>query len=219
MGFHSFKNIGFSFVDAEAACRKWREKFTDFDPAGRDAYLSVHIQDHFVYTSYLGTDYRLDCETGVLEKRMDDDWTDQLFMNEALAVYHYMGDSKGLIRTPGNWVPESALDPVSIRSNDRTNPLFAGFAKDYSGRMEELEERCRLCGGVRDSKPGDTAWIFYPFPEIPVKLAFWEMDEEFPAQVKVFTRENAVDYLHYEAVAFVIADLFQLLDDQKVSPD
>lgn len=26
--------------------------------------------------------------------------------------------------------------------------------------------------------------IFLPFPEIPVKLVFWEKDEEFPAQVR-----------------------------------
>lgn len=55
--------------------------------------------------------------------------------------------------------------------------------------------------------------IFLPFPEIPVKLVFWEKDEEFPAQVRVFVRENATDYVHYEAISFMIADMFQKIDE------
>lgn len=228
MGFHSYRNIGFSFTDAEASCRKWREKFTGFDPEGREEFLSIRPEQGFVYTKYLECHYRLNCENGVLEKETQEDqadqlpgkedrekWTDQLLMNEALAVYHYIGDSTGFIRQPGNWVPESALDPVSIRSNDRTNPLFNGFARAYSGWMQELDVRCKSAGGCHENSPGDTAWTFYPFPEIPVKVAFWERDEEFPTQVKVFVRENAIDYVHYEALAFMIADIFTKIDESK----
>ena len=88
------------------------------------------------------------------------------------------------------------------------------FANDYSGRVHELEERCRRVGGKYEKSIGDTAWTFFPFPEIPIKLVFWEKDEEFPAQIRVFVHENATDYVHYEAVSFMIADLFQKIDGQ-----
>lgn len=77
-------------------------------------------------------------------------------MNEALAVYHYLGDGTGKIRESGNWVPESALDPVRIRSNDRMDPLLMEFAKEYSGRILELEERCRSAGGTYEQSNGET---------------------------------------------------------------
>ena len=226
MSFHSYRNIGFSFTDAETTCRKWREKFTGFDPAGKERYITFTREMEYIRLRYLGCAYRLNCETGVLEKEnripgggdnvLEKEegklWTDRLQMNEALAVYHYLGDGTGNIRRMGSWVPESSLDPVRIRSNDRLNPLFVNFARDYSGRITELEERCKKAGGEYDSSSGDTAWIFYPFPEIPVKLVFWEKDDEFPAQVKAYVRENATDYVHYEAVSFMIADLFQKID-------
>lgn len=47
-------------------------------------------------------------------------------------------------------------------------------------------------------------------------FVFWEKDEEFPAQVRVFVRENATDYVHYEAISFMIADLFQKMDEFRV---
>ena len=136
-------------------------------------------------------------------------------MNEALSVYHYLGDCTGQITQPERWVPESALDPVRIRSNDRTAPLFVNFAEEYSGNIDMLNEKCRLAGGIREGSSGDTSWIFFPFPEIPVKLVFWEKDDEFPAQVQIFVRENATDYVHYEAVSFMIADLFLVIDEVK----
>ena len=44
------------------------------------------------------------------------------------------------------------------------------------------------------------------------ELVFWEKEEEFSAQVRVFVRENATDYVHYETISFMIADLFQKID-------
>lgn len=212
MGFHSYRNIGFSFTDAEVTCRKWRDKFSGFDSTGKERYITFTKEQEYLLLQYYGTAYRLNCKNGVLEKKDGTLWTDGLQMNEALAVYHYLGDGTGDIHEPGNWVPESALDPVRIRSSDRTDPLFANFAKDYSGRVRELEQRCKMAGGEYEKSNGDTAWIFFPFPEIPIKLVFWEKDEEFSAQVRMFVRENATDYVHYEAVSFMIADLFQKID-------
>ena len=215
MGFHSYRNIGFSFTDAQATCRKWRNIFSGFDPAGKERYITFTKENEYVLLSYFGNEYRLNCGNGVLEKKKDTGWTEQLEMNEALAVYHYLGDGAEVIRESGKWVPEASLDPVCIRTSDRVQPLFVSFAKEYSGRIVELEERCRMAGGEYDNTTGDTAWIFFPFPEIPIKLAFWDKDEDFPAQVRVFARENATDYVHYEAVSFMIAELFQKNDSMK----
>ena len=212
MGFHSYRNIGFSFTDAEVTCRKWRNKFAGFDSTGKDCYITFTKDKEYLLVRYLGLEYRLNCENGVLEKKDGNQWTDKLQMTEALAVYHYLGDGTGNIHEIGKWVPESSLDPVRIRSNDRTDPLFVNFANDYSGRISELEERCKMAGGEFEESIGDTAWIFFPFPEIPLKLVFWEKDEEFSAQVRVFVRENATEYVHYEAISFMIADLFQKID-------
>lgn len=212
MGFHSYRNIGFSFVDAETTCRKWREKFTGFTGKGTCECITVTETDEGFELTYLGSRYRLHKKNGVLEKKIDEIWTEKLQMNEALTVYHYLGDEKNPVHTCGEWVPENVLDPVKIRTSDRMNPLFVSFAKEYTGRIKELENKCKMVGGVYEASSGDTSWIFYPFPEIPVKLVFWDADEDFPAQVKIYVKENATDYVHYEAVSFIIADICFLIN-------
>ena len=137
-------------------------------------------------------------------------WTEDLFMNEALVLYHLLGDVKEDPRQTGRWCSEADLDPVKIRSGNRTDPLLGGFAADFSGRIPELEKAALRLGGTRVEK-GDSSWEFHPIPQIAMRLIFWDADDEFPAQTQVMVDSGVTDYMHYEAVGCMIADLFELI--------
>ena len=137
-------------------------------------------------------------------------WTEDLFMNEALVLYHLLGDVKDNPRQTGRWCSEADLDPVRIRSGNRTDPLLNGFASDFSGKIPLLEAAAQRLGGVRIEK-GDSSWEFRPIPQIALRLIFWDADDEFPAQVQVMVDSGVTDYMHYEAVGCMIADLFEWL--------
>ncbi len=230
MGYHSYRNIGYRLTDSEAACAKWREKFCGFDPAVAAAALQLPFDESYIYVTYFGTRYRLCMENGVLEKLVTDgngenasgeetgggEWTEDLFMNEALVLYHLLGDVKENPRKTGIWCSEADLDPVKIRSGNRTDPLLNGFAEDFSGKLAELEAAALRLGGTRIEK-GDSSWEFHPIPQIALRLIFWDADEEFPAQTQVMTDSGVGDYMHYEAVGCMIADLFELLGGGEVS--
>ncbi|MBQ7371823.1 MAG: DUF3786 domain-containing protein [Blautia sp.] len=230
MSIHSFRNIGFSFTASEETCRKWRTLFTGFYPEDAVRALQLSAEDPYVYISYFEHLYRLRTTDGVLEKKGSEgpervktiavsdaneeapsDWTDQLYMNEALVLYHVLGDIKENPIRSGVMIPEAELDPVRIRSSNRTDPLLKSFAKTYSGQLELLNKSCESCGAKRLSK-GDAGWEFYPFPQIPVQLIFWEADEDFEASVQVLVDKNTTDYMHFEAIGCMVADLFELID-------
>ena len=59
---------------------------------------------------------------------------------------------------------------------------------------------------------GDAAFLFYAVPQIPLRLIFWDADEEFPAQTQVLVDSRITDYLHYESVGCVISDLLERLE-------
>ena len=224
MGYHSYRNIGYRLTDSEAACTKWREKFAGFDPAAAASVLQLPADGTHIYISYFRQNYRLRLADGVLEKALpgpegapEEDfsspliiWTEDLFMNEALVLYHLLGDVKETPRHTGQWCSEAELDPVKIRSGNRTDPLLNGFASDFSGKIPELEKAAVRLGGVRIEK-GDSAWEFHPIPQIALRLIFWDADEEFPAQTQVMVDSGVTDYMHYEAVGCMIADLFELI--------
>lgn len=209
MGYHSFRNIGYRLTDAEAACTKWRKKYAGFDPSRAAEVLQLPVDEACIYATYFGRRYRLHLADGILEKETDqpDVWTEDLFMNEALVLYHLLGDVQAQPRQTGVWCSEADLDPVRIRSGNRTDPLLNGFASDFAGRIPELEEAALRLGGTKIAK-GDSSWEFQPIPQITLRLIFWDADDEFPAQTQVMVDSGVTDYMHYEAVGCMIADLF-----------
>ena len=58
-------------------------------------------------------------------------------------------------------------------------PLALKFGKDRAAYLE----RGKALAGVSEPHVGDVALRLYPLPRIPVVLALWLEDEEFPARV------------------------------------
>ena len=56
--YHSFRNIGFLFTQAEAICEKWRKVFTGFDPVRAVSVYGLKREEPFVYVNYFDGEYR-----------------------------------------------------------------------------------------------------------------------------------------------------------------
>ena len=54
MGFHAYRNIGFSFTDAETTCGKWRSKFSGFDADGKERYITFKKDGVHILLQYFG---------------------------------------------------------------------------------------------------------------------------------------------------------------------
>ncbi len=110
-------------------------------------------------------------------------------------------------------MPSLDKEWVSYRDFKDAAPLVHSFvnhteqpiARNFSNRLEDLEEACKNLGG-RD--PGldlnyQLIMKLYPLPKVPVLLLFDDVDEEFPAQCKVLFERRAEHYLDPECLAII----------------
>ncbi|MBO4359543.1 MAG: DUF3786 domain-containing protein [Eubacteriaceae bacterium] len=231
INFHAQQNRGFLFSVIEEIQRKWRERFTDFDPERVLSILGLERDERYLYVTYYDDLFRLRLSDGVLEKKLkekrdragyidldsgqkvdyDPYWTEDVYFNEAMSVYHILYHVKDEPRFSGEWLTNENI----INSNARTDipdPLLTPFSAKFSGRTDELKRACEAAGGKTVSERGDVCFEFVSFPQIPLRLVFWDADEDFPAQTKILFDSCVTDYVHIETTGCIIADLFDRLE-------
>ncbi|MFH1135448.1 MAG: DUF3786 domain-containing protein [Pseudomonadota bacterium] len=77
------------------------------------------------------------------------------------------------------------------------------IAKDFAGKMAELEKASRFLGGRSlDAGLGGDLCLKYPaLPRIPLALVFYDQDDEFPASARVLFDASAPGFLDMECLA------------------
>lgn len=210
VNYHAFQSRGVLFSNYEVVCRQWQEEFSGYDPGRIVRVLHLEADDNYLYLSYFKNPYRLRLKDGVLEKQADEKWSEELYFNESMAIYHLLHYTKDIPVVSGKWVPSHTVDGVVSRNPAVADPLLSPFAVEYTGKMAELDAACRAAGGVK-LETGDVSYEFEAFPCVHLRLVFWDADEDFPAQVQILVDQCVTDFLHYETVGCVISDLLELL--------
>ncbi len=96
------------------------------------------------------------------------------------------------------------------------NNVEKAIARNFSGRIKELEMACRAMGGmVPDdmSLSYELVQRFHALPTMDMLLVFNDVDEEFPAEARVLFPDNASHYLDMECLAisgWLLADYLYL---------
>lgn len=211
VNYHAFQNKGYLFSNHEALCEQWHAAFADFAPARIAGILHLTADKDYLYLSYFQTPYRLCLMDGCLEKETENGWTDELFFNETMSIYHLLHYTKDQPRISGIWVPNTALEGSGAHNRNLPDPLLTPFAVHFSGKADLLADACEKLGGIRLSR-GDAAYQFTAFPQIQLQLIFWDADEDFPAQVQVLMDQQVTDFIHFETTGCIISDLLEKLE-------
>lgn len=211
INFHAYQSRGYLFENYEAQCEQWRSRFTKYDPDRVSQILNLKYDDTYLYIVYYHQNFRLCLENGILEKQKDENWTDQIFFNETMSIYHllyYVQDEPG---NSGSWIPNEQLD--SRRKSGKVNDiLLESFSKRFAGHCAELEAACKKLRGIPAGK-GDVAYEFESFPQVKIRMTFWDEDDEFPAQTQIFVDSRVTDYVHFETTGCMVSDLLELLEE------
>jgi hypothetical protein len=131
------------------------------------------------------------------------------------SVLAYYILSKGSGEPEHSFVPLRSLSGMIDGQNTHDKglllkPLLREFADDYDG----FQRAARKLGGVLEgiSADGGHCWSFQVLPKIPVRLVFYEADDEFPADVQIFFDRGARRFLEFECLAFLTGCFIKALN-------
>jgi hypothetical protein len=123
--------------------------------------------------------------------------------NRSVILYYLL--SEGRCAIENSFIPferlPATMEGLQAQSRLMNAPLERYFGEDYA----KFSEAAKKLGGIEeDSRVGKHQWAFDIFPKIPLKIVFYEADDEFPASVQIMLDKSSIKILEFECLAFMV---------------
>lgn len=192
----------------ELTKERMERHFLDFDQNTMIRRFDLRHDAEYLYIRFVGRLYRIHRETGRVQGSEDGfcHSTDGTF-NEAMSIYDLLCCSKEGCCLSGEF--------GTLRGSIAGGPggeLFTPHAARFQGKTQALRQACETLGGVEAGK-GDVAFCLPVFDCLPVRLAFWEADEDFPPSLQFQWDRNTTDFIHFETTFYVTSHLLGRIEE------
>lgn len=165
----------------------------------------------YLYLTFFYDRYRVSRSTGLVEVTTGHGW-EEVGFNAAMTIYDYLAYSSPDAQIAGALVPLSGLNGVKAASGASSlgGSFFDKTATLFDKNTEALRSACAIIGGSPAGK-GDVSWDFDLFDGYPLRLQFWNADEDFPPQITWFLDKNAAQFMHFETMWYAIGHVIDTL--------
>lgn len=161
--------------------------FAAKNPAEIVNYTGVNYdeQKKVFQVPYFGRQYEVSYPAGLIAEELD--------QSDHLLIIQYLNAQEKVL-PQGKWVSFLELPggpnhyPPFVKRG--LEPLAAKFATS----IEKFSQAALSLGG-QEIKMGDKAFLIPAFPYLPLAVALWQEDEEFPAQANILFDATNLKYL------------------------
>ncbi len=186
--------------------RRMQESFAAYDMDRIAAEWELEQEDGFLLPVFAGRQYRIDKRSGAVSFETQEGIREADF-NVSMTLFDILTRKKQ--PAAGSLLPVSAFSPM-YSSGQAYGNLFQREAKQFDHRAEALTAACAKLGGQPYGK-GDGGGIFPVFKDLQAAVDFWEPDDEFGPQLNLFCDANALCYMHYETLMYMLLHIVERL--------
>lgn len=171
--------------------------------------FSLEHDDRYLYIDLFARRYRIDRATGVVGFLDERSIPHEADFNVSLSIYDILCGSQPNRALSGQFAPINSV-ASNYHTKDLGGSVFGSCPTYFSEHPEKLEKALIALGGVKEGK-GDIAYRINTFPFLPIRVQFWEADEDFPASFQILWDTNTLQYLRYETTYYVAGHLLHRL--------
>lgn len=192
----------------EKQCEDWRQRFLAMDQGDICRRLpEVEMGEDCLLLWHYGRRFGVDRRKGGISAVSDSGPVEIMPRLNIYTLFHYASPSA---RLTGEWVPFRELRDGAPFAAAFQNGVLTPLAATFCNRGDCLEKAAAALRGKRLAKSG---FLLPAFDCIPVKLLFWDGDDEFPAQANVLFDRSATDFIHIESIVTIATEmLYQMAD-------
>lgn len=194
----------------EKMARSARALFLRHDQAEMIARWNLAHDADSLYVTYMGEPMRIDRRTAVVSPMRRSGCVPTDCINESMALFDLLTLAPGRPRASGRWASISTLGGIIGAGHDHALS-HEGTAARFAGKEAGLRAACERLGGTPLGR-ADVGYAIPVFEDFAIWFQFWDADDEFPASIKYLFDENALRFMHYETLWYVMNSLADRLD-------
>jgi hypothetical protein len=120
--------------------------------------------------------------------------------HQSVMAHYLMSRGRGTLS--GEFLPIGRLTGVASTTASPSDNLLAPLTANFSDRYDLFAQAARQVGGRAEgrSPSGGESWLFPALPLFPVRVVFFEADDEFPAEIKVLFDASITTFVSYECL-------------------
>ena len=188
-----------------------KQHFLTYDQDRLIKKLKANADEQYIYVQFLREPYRLDRNTGDVERYLEGKWVDGNSFGEVMTLLDLICDSREDRWLTGRW-----------RSmGDMGMQFHQNLLEEKRDKMADLVEKNpdrfrRACGamGGRSIPGADISYAIELFDGLEICIQFWFGDDEFYPRLRYLWEENALQYLRYETMYYAVGLLQQRLREK-----
>ncbi len=119
------------------------------------------------------------------------------------------------------WVPYRSLRDGLFYAKNFAETVESRITGRFGNDTDALDRAAAVLGGRRVEQ-ADSAFVFHPFPTVPLLILFWRASEEFEASSTILFDSSATEHLSVFDLKMLAAEVVSLLikvADGKVIPE
>ena len=180
---------------------KWRQDFVTWDHEAMCKKLGIGTYDaEAIRMDYFGIPHRIDRRTGKISCPGRQGY--EPVFDEAMAIYNLFYYAKEGAKNSGDWIHLRNVRGAGVFEAAFEKQVLIPFANHFSGKTEEFKAVGKKMGFF-PLIYGDASFQIAAFFCIPLRVIFWDGDEEFPAKVNILFDRNITDFTHPESVVML----------------
>lgn len=184
----------------EKCIADWEERFLSMDHEELLQRIpSLKREGEFLTVVHFGKTFAVSTKTGKITVLPAHTAATQ---NELFNIYTFFWYCSPLAHFRDEWLPFASLKNAGVFASAFQKGTLDVLAKTFAGHADALEEALLALGGKKLAV-GDVGYEISAFSEIPMRVIFWDQDEEFPAQANMLFDKSSTEFIHVESIVTI----------------
>lgn len=184
----------------EKCIADWQERFLSMDHEELLRRIpSLKREGDFLTIVHFGKNFAVSTKTGKITVLPAHTPASQ---NEQFNIYTFFRYCSPLAYFRDEWLPFASLKNAGVFGSAFQKGSLDVLAGTFAGHADALANALEALGGKKLSI-GDVGYEISAFHEIPMRIIFWDKDDEFSAQANMLFDKSSTEFIHVESIVTI----------------